>query len=119
VPTVELASWPLGAVLFDGDTTAGPCPVLFSEDPESSVAALEANPDKAHKDYSKVARSFFMPEYVKLKEALAVVKKPRYYAKKFSKHFIHKCCPHFTNYNRYHHKNLSNVLQFKNIFQFV
>jgi hypothetical protein len=76
---VELASWPLGAVLFDGDTTAGPCPVLFSEDPESSVAALEANPDKAHKDYSKVARSFFMPEYVKLKEALAVVKKPRYY----------------------------------------
>jgi hypothetical protein len=66
-----------GATLFEGEESAGPCPVLFSEDPDSSVAALEANPVKAHQDYSKVVHCFFMSKYVKLKEALAVVKKPR------------------------------------------
>jgi hypothetical protein len=65
------------ASLFEGETTAGPLPVLFSEDPDSSAEALLANPSKAHQDYNKIARCFFMPENIKLKEALAVVKKPR------------------------------------------
>jgi hypothetical protein len=77
VPTIELATWPLEASLFDGDTTAGPLPVLFSEDPDGAVAALLANPANAHKDYAKIARCLFMPENIRLKEALAVVKKPR------------------------------------------
>jgi hypothetical protein len=68
----------MNATLFDGETTAGPCPVLFSEDPASSVAALEANPVKAHQDFQKVAKCFIMPEFVKLKDALSIVKKPRY-----------------------------------------
>jgi hypothetical protein len=68
----------MNATLFDGETTAGPCLVLFSEDPPSSVAALEANPAKAHQDLQKVAKCFIMPEFVKLKDALGIVKKPRY-----------------------------------------
>jgi hypothetical protein len=49
------------------------------------VAALLANPANAHKDYAKIARCLFMPENVRLKEALAVVKKPR---QVFSKNFF-------------------------------
>jgi hypothetical protein len=77
VPTVELATWSLDATLFDGEHAAGPVPVLFSEDPEASLTALEGAAAKAHSDLQKVAKCFFMPEYIKLEEALHVVKKPR------------------------------------------
>jgi hypothetical protein len=78
VPTVELALWNLGATLFEGEVAAGPVPVLFSDDPEASLTALESGTLKAHSDLQKIARTFFMPETVQLAEALNVVKKPRY-----------------------------------------
>jgi hypothetical protein len=74
---VELATWPLEASLFDGDTAAGPVPLIFSEDPDSSRAALESNVAKAHADLQKVARCFYMPETIRLEDALNLVKKPR------------------------------------------
>jgi hypothetical protein len=77
VPTVELASWNLRATLFEGEIAAGPVPVLFSDDPEASLTALESGTLKAHSDLQKIARTFFMPETVQLAEALNVVKKPR------------------------------------------
>jgi hypothetical protein len=46
VPTIELATWPMEASLFEGETTAGPLPVCFSEDPDSSVEALFMNTKK-------------------------------------------------------------------------
>jgi hypothetical protein len=77
VPTVELAVWSLEASLFDGEIAAGPVPVLFSEEPEATLAAVTANPGKAHYDVQKVARCFLMPETIRLDEASALVKKPR------------------------------------------
>jgi hypothetical protein len=77
VPTVELNTWSLGATLFEGEIAAGPVPVLFSEDPEASQAALESGTLKAHGDLQKIARTFFMPETVQLEEALNLVKRPR------------------------------------------
>jgi hypothetical protein len=77
VPTIELVSWDLEATLFDGDVAAGPVPVLFSEEPESTAAAVAANVAKAHYDVQKIARCFAMPETVRLEDALSLVKKPR------------------------------------------
>jgi hypothetical protein len=77
VPTILLAAWPLNATLFEGETTAGPVSLLFSEDPDSSKEAIESNPIKAHSDLMRAAKCFFMAETVKLQDALAIVKKPR------------------------------------------
>jgi hypothetical protein len=77
VPTVELAAWPLEASLFDGDIAAEPVPLIFSEEPDSSWAALESNMAKAHADLQKVARCFYMPETIHLEDALNLVKKRR------------------------------------------
>ena len=75
--TFRLSTWDLGAVLFDGETTAGPVPTLFTDSVEVSKAAREAAPVKAHADYMKIARTFFMPETISMEDALGVVKKPR------------------------------------------
>jgi hypothetical protein len=79
VPVVELSTWNLEATLFDGDLAAGPVPVLFTEDPDSSRTALANNVAKAHYDTQKIASCFYMPEILKLEDALTVVRKPRYY----------------------------------------
>ena len=60
--------------MFDGEITAGPYPVLFSPDIEASTTALAADIPKSHYDL----QVFFCHEDVMLKDALAVVKKPRY-----------------------------------------
>jgi hypothetical protein len=78
VPTVPLCSWTLDAALFDGDSTAGPIPTLFAEDPDASRMALGTNIEKVHHDYQRIAKCLFMPEDITLDEALALVKKPRY-----------------------------------------
>jgi hypothetical protein len=36
---------------------------------------------KAHQDYQRAAKCFLMPETVNLVDAMAVIKKPRYYDK--------------------------------------
>jgi hypothetical protein len=46
--------WYLHAHMFDGDTAAGPVPILFAANPEAAAAAIEAEPAKAHFDLSKV-----------------------------------------------------------------
>jgi hypothetical protein len=81
IPVINLGQWPLEASLFEGDSTAGPVPTLFSEDPEAARSALEANVAKAHQDYQRAAKCFLMPETVNLVDAMAVIKKPRYYDK--------------------------------------
>ena len=78
IPTIRLGSWPLNASMFDGEFTAGPCPVLFSPDIEASTAALAADIPKSHSDLQRLSKAFFCHEDVTLKDALALVKKPRY-----------------------------------------
>jgi hypothetical protein len=77
MPIIELASWSLEATMFDGDEAAGPVPVLFSEDPESTKRGVASNLVKAHHDIQKVVRCFMMPETVRLEEATALIKRPR------------------------------------------
>jgi uncharacterized protein YccT (UPF0319 family) len=68
----------LEARLFDGDTTAGPVPIFFSEDTEAASEAARANPIKAHHDLQRIMKVFIMPELINLEEAKLLVKKPRY-----------------------------------------
>ena len=72
-----LKSWPVNADMFDGELLAGPIPMLFSEDMDSSQANITADPLKSHWDMSKISKCFFMPECLPLKDALAIIKKPR------------------------------------------
>ena len=78
VPTIRLGAWPLNASLFDGEVAAGPCPILFAEDEETTVAALILDHGKSHYDVMRINRAFLSLESVNLKEATAIVKKPRY-----------------------------------------
>ena len=77
VPTMMLSSWDLECSLYDGETTAGPVPTLFAEEVEVAKEAITADPSKAHSDYLKIARTFFMPETIGIEDAVAMVKKPR------------------------------------------
>ena len=77
MPVIDLGQWPLDTTMFEGENTAGPVPTVFSEDPEATRAALEANVVRAHTDLQRMAKCFFMPELLKMEEALAVLKKPR------------------------------------------
>ena len=48
VHVIVLASIPLNADLFDGQTHSGPVPLLFSSHKEETLASLLANPQLAH-----------------------------------------------------------------------
>ena len=78
VPTVLLAEWPLSCCLFDGDTTSGPVPTLFSDRPDSARAALDADPEKAWTDLSKILRKFAIHENVPPASGWGIIMKPRY-----------------------------------------
>ena len=73
-----LKKWPMDASLFDGDALAGPCPTLFAEDIPGTADAIGSDDHKAHWDINKINKSFFTPEIINMKAALAYVKKPRY-----------------------------------------
>lgn len=77
VPTVLLHEWELLCNLFDGDVVSGPVPTLFSERPDAARAALEADPEKASQDLSRVLRKFVIPENVPPAAAWGVLLKPR------------------------------------------
>jgi len=77
VPTIHTASWPLAATLFEGEIAAGPVPTLFATDPDAAGEAIKDDPIKAHWDCNKLAKVFLAAEEVALKDALAVMKKPR------------------------------------------
>jgi hypothetical protein len=53
---VQLQTWDLNANLYDGATTAGPVPTLFSDDQQATIDALVADPAQAHKDVVKINR---------------------------------------------------------------
>ncbi len=55
-PSVQLQTWDLNANLYDGATTAGPVPTLFSDDQQATIDALVADPAQAHKDVVKINR---------------------------------------------------------------
>ncbi len=56
IPSVQLQTWDLNANLYDGATTAGPVPTLFSDDQQATIDALVADPAQAHKDVVKINR---------------------------------------------------------------
>ena len=53
---MQLQTWDLNANLYDGATTAGPVPTLFSDDQQATIDALVADPAQAHKDVVKINR---------------------------------------------------------------
>jgi hypothetical protein len=56
LPTVQLQTWELNANLYDGATTAGPVPTIFSDDQQATIDALVGDPAQAHKDVVKINR---------------------------------------------------------------
>jgi hypothetical protein len=77
VPVIWLATWDVGAKMFDGEIAAGPVPTIFSEDILATQEALASNYQRAHQDLQRAMKAFYMPELIGLDEALALVKKPR------------------------------------------
>ena len=63
--------------MFNREVTAGPCPILFSTDSEAFTVALAADISKSHYDLQRLSKAFFCHKDVTLKDAPAVVKKPR------------------------------------------
>jgi hypothetical protein len=53
---VQLQTWELNANLYDGASTAGPVPTIFSEDQQATIDALVGDPAQAHKDVVKINR---------------------------------------------------------------
>ena len=56
LPTVQLQTWELNANLYDGASTAGPVPTIFSDDQQATIDALVGDPAQAHKDVMKINR---------------------------------------------------------------
>ena len=81
VPTHLLKSWEMRGDMFDGEILAGLVPTLFSDDPDRTAEAVCANPAKTHWDIQRINCHFLQPEYLTVKAAYSVVKKPRYVAK--------------------------------------
>ena len=77
VPAIKLGSWPVNTHLFNGEATAGPCPVLFSSNIEAASEAISLNPGRAHTVIMRINRVFLSLESIPMKEALNVIKKPR------------------------------------------
>jgi len=77
MPVILLASWDIEADMQDSDILSGVVPVLFSECPPASEAALRADQTTALKDIEALNRVYFIPELVDLDEAMKIVKKPR------------------------------------------
>ena len=77
VPVIVLADWDLDAEMLDEEHMSGVMPVLFSDNPQASIAAIRANPVQAKEDVEALNKQYFIPEQVDLEEALKIVKKPR------------------------------------------
>jgi hypothetical protein len=56
LPTVQLQTWELNANLYNGASTAGPVPTIFSDDQRATIDALVGDPAQAHKDVVKINR---------------------------------------------------------------
>ena len=42
--------------MYDGGTTAGPVPTIFSDDPAATIEAMVVSPVQTHKDVVKINR---------------------------------------------------------------
>lgn len=78
MPTIHINTWPLSATLFDGEVAGGVVPVLFATDEAAALDSITSDLAKAHWDVNKLNKVFFISESINLKEALALIKKPRY-----------------------------------------
>ena len=72
LPIILIKSWPLEAALFDREQLAGPS--LYSKDLDSAQTTIKGDPLKAHWEFNKIAKTFFMTESVTTAEALAIIK---------------------------------------------
>lgn len=77
MPTIHINTWPLSATLFDGEVAGGVVPVLFATDEAAALDSISSDLAKAHWDVNKLNKVFFISESINLKEALALIKKPR------------------------------------------
>ena len=77
MPTIHINTWPLSATLFDGEVAGGVVPVLFATDEAAALDSITSDMAKAHWDVNKLNKVFFISESINLKEALALIKKPR------------------------------------------
>ena len=77
MPTIHINTWPLSATLFDGEVAGGVVPVLFATDEAAALDSITSDLAKAHWDVNKLNKVFFISESINLKEALALIKKPR------------------------------------------
>ena len=48
--------WGMNANMYDGMTTAGPDPTIFSDDQQATIDALVSDAAQAHKDVTKINR---------------------------------------------------------------
>jgi hypothetical protein len=56
VPVISLETWPLNCALFDGLSTAGPIPTLFSEDVAATLDNIRKNVQKSHHDIQRAMK---------------------------------------------------------------
>ena len=77
VPTIYINTWLLLATLFDGEIAGRAVPTLFASDEVAALDSISSDPAKAYWDVNKLNKVFFITESITLKEALALIKKPR------------------------------------------
>ena len=56
LPSLQLQTWETNANMYDGVSTAGPVPTIFSEDQQATIDAMVSHPVQAHKDVTKINR---------------------------------------------------------------
>ena len=77
IPCILLSSDKPHYQAFNGVHAAGPVPTMTSLDPEESQVRLQDDHARFHAQLQKLSSRFLKPEYVALKEAQLLVKKPR------------------------------------------
>ncbi len=56
MPSLQLQTWEMNANMWDGVSTAGPVPTIFSDDQQATIGAMVSYPAQAHKDVTKINR---------------------------------------------------------------
>jgi hypothetical protein len=73
--SVLVMAFGLNADLFDGNSHAGPVPLLFSTDVTATAAALSAGPYIIHEDLADINNRILMMEHLSMGEAVAYLQK--------------------------------------------
>ncbi len=56
MPSLQLQTWEMNANMYDGVSTAGPVPTIFTDDQQATIDAMVSDPTQAHKDVTKINR---------------------------------------------------------------